>query len=215
MTFTPLTPGIQNEEVHWTASGKAPSGQVFLVSLPTPLSFLRKHSDSGKKIIKPSYRNAVILFQVFPSRLQTPFWNQLHTALQSPGLWPNISKHNCDKQLSPLIPSRMESPWLIKKSPTPHPPPFSWSYPTPWLNQFHKIKARAVVQAAFQLLLPFLPWLTAALEECQKPEGLITCALWQAVCWGTGQAGSTVALHYGQTQFCCWVIDKNYWMSLF
>lgn len=153
--------------------------------------------------------------QWFPSEYLLPSCRLIPRTRRS---WPdrgNLS--SVQPHSTALTSSRTVTPTNFKK--TSHPPTYLLhAAEATWLQGSTSFPTRSKPVQLFkeQLLLQFLSWITSALEECQNPEGSITSALWQAACWeGTGQAVSTAALHYAQTQFCCWMIDNNYWMSLF
>ena len=129
------------------------------------------------------------------------------------------AQYSCSQQLSPLTSSRMESPRLILKNqviplqicPVQLKLPDSTAQPVSQQDQSLYSCSRS-----FSITPPVSIMNYGSTSRVPKPRGIdYSCPVTGSTLRGTGQAVSTVALHYAQTQFCCWMIDNNYWMSLF
>lgn len=179
--------------------------RISLVCLPSAPSFLSKHSHADHKISKLSYTSAVIPLWGSPSILQ-------------PGVGGPSSGQLQPAALSSYIFLNRVTPTNFKK--TNHPPAnMSHAAEATWLHISTSFVTRS---KPVQLFKEFFNYSSSFYHELQKHLKsaktqrdwlLLRCDRQQA--GGTGQAVSPVALHYAQTQFCCWMIDNNYWMSLF
>lgn len=179
--------------------------RFFLVCLPLAPSFLSKHSHADRKISKPSYTSAVIPFWGSPSILQ-------------PGVGGLSSGQPQPAVLSSYILLNRATPTNFKK--TSHPPAnLPRAVEATWLHSSTSFATRSKPVQFFKELFNYSSSFYHELQQhlksakTQRDWLLLPCDRQQA--GGTGQAVSPVALHYAQTQFCCWMIDNNYWMSLF
>lgn len=157
-----------------------------------------------------------------------PFWSQFHTPLQRPGLWPNISNHNYDQQLSSLIPSRKESPWLIKKSSPPQHPPHAAE--ATWLHgstSFTRSKPVQLFKQLFNYSSHFYHDLQEHLKSAktQRDRLLLPCdkqwagvqdkleALWHSITCRHNFAAEwltrTIGCHYFRDNVICLIIWQH------
>lgn len=181
------------------------------VSAPCSLS---EHSHSYHKTwSKLSYTSAVTPFRVSPSILHIPSQSLVFVTQ-----WKQPQLSTAPASSSLLL--HLPEPQLTTRNQVTHTPAdLPCAAEATWLHSSTSSSTRSKPVQLFEKLSSYSSNFCHELQQqlksakTQRDQLLLPCDRQQT---GAGRMSCEHrALHYAQTQFCCWTIDNDYWMSLF
>lgn len=155
----------------------------------------------------------MIPFWVFPSILHTPSQSVVFVT------WQNQPWLSTAPASSSLLLHLPEPQLIIRNQVTQPPADLPCAAEATWLHSLTSFSTRSKPVQLFEELSNYSSSFYHELQQhlksakTQRDQLLLPCDRQQAGADRTSCKHK--ALHYAQTQFCCWVIDNSYWMALF